>query len=78
MPLHQLVHHTRELAERIPSKSTLGIRNGKADFYRQIDMPLEDAFAYATETMVRAMTCADAQEGKTAFLEKRDPQWGDR
>lgn len=77
VPSDQLVEHTRKLAERIASKSAQGIRHGKADFYRQIDMPLEDAFAYANEAMVRAMTSTDAQEGKAAFFEKRDPKWGD-
>lgn len=77
VPSQQLVERTRELAERIASKSAQGIRHGKADFYRQIDMPLEDAFAHANEAMVRAMTSPDAQEGKKAFFEKRAPQWGD-
>ena len=40
-------------------------------------MPLEDAFAYANKAMVRAMTSPDAREGKTAFFEKRAPQWAD-
>ncbi|MFT4519723.1 MAG: enoyl-CoA hydratase/carnithine racemase [Halioglobus sp.] len=73
----ELIERTRELAERIASKSAQGIRNGKADFYRQIDMPLEEAFAYANEAMVLAMTSPDAQEGNKAFFEKRKPQWGD-
>jgi enoyl-CoA hydratase/carnithine racemase len=76
-PANQLVHRTSEVADRIASKSTQGIRHGKEDFYRQIDMPLEDAFSYANEAMVRAMTSPDAEEGKTAFFEKRAPRWGD-
>ncbi|MFT4768785.1 MAG: enoyl-CoA hydratase/carnithine racemase [Glaciecola sp.] len=72
-----LVDRTTELAERIAAKSAQGIRHGKADFYRQIDMPIEDAFVYANEAMVRAMTSADAEEGKAAFFEKRPPNWGD-
>ena len=68
--------HTRELAERIASKSAQGIRLGKSDFYKQMDMPLEDAFSYANEAMVAAMTSTDAQEGRAAFFEKRAPKWG--
>lgn len=73
----QLNEKTRELAERIAAKSAQGIRHGKADFYQQIDMPIEQAFAYANDAMVRAMTSPDAQEGNAAFFEKRAPQWGD-
>lgn len=73
----RLVGRTRELAELIASKSTQGISQGKSDFYRQIDMPLEQAFTYANEAMVRAMTTTDALEGTAAFLEKRAPQWHD-
>ncbi|MFK7733124.1 MAG: enoyl-CoA hydratase [Pseudomonadales bacterium] len=72
-----LIDKTRELAERIAAKSAQGIRHGKADFYQQIDMPIEEAFAFANEAMVRAMTSPDAQEGNAAFFEKRSPQWGD-
>lgn len=77
VPAEQLLQHTRELAERIASKSAAGIRSGKSDFYKQIDMSLEDAFKFAGEAMVVAMTSEDAQEGSAAFFEKRVPQWGD-
>jgi enoyl-CoA hydratase/carnithine racemase len=73
----ELVNHTRKLAEHIASKSAQGIRQGKADFYRQVEMPLVQAFNYANEAMVRTMTNPDSQEGSAAFFEKRDPQWGD-
>ncbi|MEE4661866.1 MAG: enoyl-CoA hydratase [Halieaceae bacterium] len=77
VPEDRLRERTAELAERIASKSAQGIRHGKADFYQQVDMPIEEAFAYANEAMVRAMTSPDAEEGKAAFFEKRKPQWGD-
>ncbi len=76
VPAEQLIDRTRELAERIGSKSAQGIRHGKADFYQQVDMPIEEAFAFANEAMVRAMTSDDAREGNAAFFEKRAPQWG--
>lgn len=77
VPDEQLVEHTRALAERIASKSAQGIRQGKADFYQQIEMPLKEAFSYANKAMVKAMTSSDAEEGKAAFFEKRTPQWGE-
>lgn len=77
VPAEELMERTRALAEHIASRSAQGIRQGKADFYRQIEMPVEEAFAHANEAMLRAMTCADAEEGKAAFFDKRKPLWGE-
>lgn len=77
VPEDELHNATQELAERIASKSAQGIRAGKEAFYRQIDMPLEEAFNYANEAMLQAMTSPDAAEGTRAFLEKREPQWNE-
>lgn len=66
-----------ELAARIASRSAGAIRAGKETFYRQVDMPLEEAFNFATDAMVKGLLSEDAREGTLAFLEKRDPQWGD-
>ena len=68
---------TEELAQKIASKSALGIRSGKEAFYRQIEMPIEEAFAYANEAMLEGMVCGDAEEGARAFFEKRAPSWAD-
>jgi enoyl-CoA hydratase/carnithine racemase len=65
------------LAAKIAGKSAAAIRDGKETFYRQIDMPLEDAFAYASEAMLQGLVSEDAAEGTRAFLEKRKPEWGD-
>ena len=40
-------------------------------------MPLEDAYDFASETMVTNMLARDAEEGIDAFLEKRAPEWQD-
>jgi enoyl-CoA hydratase/carnithine racemase len=61
--------------ELISSKSPLTLRIGKQAFYQQLDMPLEDAYAYASDVMVKNMLTRDAEEGIDAFLEKRDPEW---
>jgi enoyl-CoA hydratase/carnithine racemase len=65
------------LAAKIAGKSARAIRAGKETFYRQVDMPLEEAFRYATDAMVQGLVSTEAEEGTRAFLEKRSPQWGD-
>ncbi len=62
-------------ARQIVSKSPLTLKIGMDAFYRQLEMPLEDAYTYASEVMVANMLARDAGEGIDAFLEKRDPEW---
>jgi enoyl-CoA hydratase/carnithine racemase len=63
------------LAAQIASKSPLTLAIGKVAFYRQAEMTLEDAYACASEVMVRNMLARDAAEGIDAFLDKRAPAW---
>jgi enoyl-CoA hydratase/carnithine racemase len=67
-----------KLAEQIAGKSALTVKIGKEAFYRQAEMPLAEAYKYATEVMVENMLARDAEEGIGAFIEKRDPKWQDR
>jgi enoyl-CoA hydratase/carnithine racemase len=66
------------LAEKIAAKSTLTIKIGKGAFYRQAEMSLADAYDYASHVMVENMLARDAEEGISAFIEKRDAKWQDR
>ncbi len=66
------------LAQQIASKSAYVQGVGKAAFYRQIEMPLAKAYAYASDVMTENMMARDAEEGICAFIEKRDPTWEDR
>ncbi len=67
-----------KLADKIAAKSTLTVKIGKEAFYRQAEMPLADAYKYASEVMVDNMLARDAEEGISAFIEKREPKWQDR
>lgn len=67
-----------DLTEGLTAKSPLTLSIGKEAFYRQIDMPLDDAYAYASEVMTRNMLARDAEEGIDAFIEKRPPSWEGR
>ena len=49
---------------------------GKEAFYRQLEMPLADAYRYASDVMVENMLARDAEEGIGAFIEKREPRPG--
>src|SRR6201987_3999023 len=59
-----------DLAREIASKSALTVKIGKQAFYRQLEMNLADAYAYAAKTMVENMLARDAEEGIGAFFEK--------
>ena len=65
------------LGERIASKSLHTVKIGKTAFYRQAEMSLADAYAYASEVMAENMMACDAIEGISATIEKRKPPWQD-
>lgn len=65
-----------DLARRIAGKSRAVLALGKPAFYRQAELPLDEAYAYASEVMVRNMAERDAAEGIDAFIGKRAPVWG--
>jgi enoyl-CoA hydratase/carnithine racemase len=78
VPAEELEVETRRLAEKIAEASPLVVGVGKQAFYRQLEMPTEQAYAYTKEVMSFNATFADAQEGMCAFLEKRKPEWKGR
>ncbi len=63
------------MARLIAAKSPATVAIGKRAFYEQIDMPLAEAYTYATSVMIENMLEADAAEGIDAFLGKRAPNW---
>jgi len=67
-----------KLARKIAAKSTAVVKLGKEAFYRQLEMGIADAYEDATEVMVKNMMARDAEEGISAFVEKRQPTWEDR
>jgi enoyl-CoA hydratase/carnithine racemase len=67
-----------KLAEKITAKSALTVKIGKEGFYRQLEMPLAAAYEYVSGVMVENLMVRDAEEGISAFIEKREPVWEDR
>lgn len=78
VPAADLDRAVAELAAKVTAKSPLVLAIGKEAFYRQIELGLEDAYAYASEVMTKNMLTRDAEEGIDAFIEKRKPQWTGR
>ncbi|MEK1871817.1 MAG: enoyl-CoA hydratase [Rhizobium altiplani] len=75
VPKQYLTQVVTKYASVIASKSPLTLKIGKEAFYRQLEMPVEEAYSYAAQVMVDNMLTADAEEGIGAFLSKRMPQW---
>ncbi len=68
----------KELTDRIVAKSSHTLKIGKEAFYRQAELPLSEAYAYASRVMTENMMARDAGEGIDAFIEKRSPRWQHR
>lgn len=66
------------IARRIAGHSALSVRMGKRGFNAQIGLPLDQAYAVASEVMVENLMARDAIEGIDAFIGKRKPVWEDR
>ena len=70
-----LEEEVSKLADTIASKSNKVVKIGKEAFYKQLEMPLNEAYRYTSEVMSENMMALDAKEGISAFLEKRIPKW---
>ncbi|MBH67797.1 MAG: enoyl-CoA hydratase [Rhodospirillaceae bacterium] len=64
-----------DLTKTITDKSPLVLKIGKEAFYKQLEMPLAEAYSYTSRVMTENMLAKDADEGISAFIEKRSPSW---
>jgi enoyl-CoA hydratase/carnithine racemase len=71
----RVVNEAVELGRQIALKPKRTLKIGKEAFYRQLEMPLDEAYAYASAVMVENMLDAEAEEGIGAFIDKRAPKW---
>ncbi|WP_422028728.1 enoyl-CoA hydratase [Roseovarius sp.] len=75
VPEDQLDTAATELADTIAAKLGSAVKIGKQAFYQQLEMGLDDAYAYTRDVMVENMLDRDTEEGIAAFIEKRPPEW---
>ncbi|HAQ46353.1 MAG TPA: enoyl-CoA hydratase [Rhodobacter sp.] len=68
---------TMLMARKIAFKSSMTLATGKSAYYAQREMELSDAYVYASGVMVENMLTSDAEEGISAFIQKRAPKWQD-
>jgi enoyl-CoA hydratase/carnithine racemase len=78
VPDDQLDKAVHDLLTRATRGSVASKAAGKRGYYAQTELGQTDAYAYAVEVMSRSATTHDAQEGISAFLEKRRATFTDR
>jgi enoyl-CoA hydratase/carnithine racemase len=71
----ELDHAVDELVNQITRYSGRVIGIGKEAFWAQIGLDEQGAYDLTKEVMVANAAMEDAQEGMSAFLEKRTPSW---
>jgi enoyl-CoA hydratase/carnithine racemase len=75
VPADQLDAAVQEYTDAVLASSPLTVRLGKAAFYDQLALDEPAAYERATDVMTDNALRHDAQEGMTAFLQKRRPAW---
>jgi enoyl-CoA hydratase/carnithine racemase len=78
VPAAELEAAVEELAGKILQYSSKTIATGKQAYYAQADLPEGAAYEVTEPIMSADAAGEDAQEGMSAFLEKRQPVWSDR
>jgi enoyl-CoA hydratase/carnithine racemase len=75
VPVEQLDAAIGELTDAITGSSAATLAVGKRAFYESLALNEPDAYAQATRLMTENALQHDAQEGISAFLQKRTPRW---
>lgn len=75
VPENMLEEETSALAEKLATKLSSAVKVGKTAFYQQLTMRTDQAYDYTAEVMAQNMMDRDTEEGISAFIEKRPPDW---
>ncbi|MFC5736067.1 enoyl-CoA hydratase [Sinirhodobacter huangdaonensis] len=74
-PHEALASETGRLAETLAAKLGAAVKIGKRAFYDQMPLDLAAAYEHTAAVMVENMLWRDTEEGISAFIEKRKPDW---
>lgn len=75
VPDDELDAATDEMVRRVTRGSRSSKAVGKQTLYRQMDLPLDEAYALAVDVMATNAATGDGAEGIAAFAEKRRPDF---
>ncbi len=75
VPAGQLDAAVRELVAELAALSPLALEIGNKGFYKQIEVPQAQAYELMSEAISCNAVAKDGQEGISAFVEKRKPNW---
>jgi len=75
VPQDSLSEAVSALAATIAAKSPMAVKLGKRAVYKQAGLGIADAYECASRAMIENMLTAEAEEGISAFLERRQPTW---
>ena len=78
VPADELDVAVAELVAKVARSSPLTVRIGKEAFYEQVELDEHGAYELTRDVMAANAQTGDAQEGMSAFVEKRDPTWSGR
>ena len=78
VPAEALDADVSDMAKLIATRSASAIATGKAAFYRQLELPIDEAYDVAGHAIAGEFFTEDGREGVDAFLGKRVPRWPDR
>jgi enoyl-CoA hydratase/carnithine racemase len=75
VPAEKLEPAAQSFVDAIARSSAYTVATGKRAFYSQVDRAEEEAYEHCAPVMAENALAHDAQEGMSAFLEKRAPVW---
>lgn len=78
VPANMLSEAVSDLASKIASKSQMTLKIGKQAFYAQKELPIDQAYALTARVMTENLLRRDAEEGISAFIARRPPEWNDQ
>lgn len=75
VPEADLDKEISEITKVIKAKSRSVITLGKDFYYKQLDLPIEEAYKQGGQIMTENLKLQDCREGFSSFIEKRSPVW---